>query len=277
MQGLQTAAIVASLAVQEALRRRVFPAIAGLSALLLALFALAAGQAVDPADDDVELIGATLLGTAAFSALLLGSVVAVFLCHSAVRGDAERGLLQPLVVRPVHRWSVVAGRAAAGVLVSAAYALLIWLAAVASMRIAGGWLPDRWLGPGLAVTAAVALVAVAAVTASSLFPAMVAGSFTLVLVGLGFTVGLLAQLGDTLDLGLLVGVADVVSLALPFEALYRHALAVLGGDLANLPTGAAVGPFGGAREAGPLLAVWVVVWAAGALAVAGVRTARMDV
>jgi hypothetical protein len=149
--------------------------------------------------------------------------------------------------------------------------------AVGVLRIAGGWTPDRWLAPGLVIAAAVALVAVASVVASTFLPAMVAGSLTLLLLGLGFTVGLLAQLGDTLDLALLVRVADVASLALPFEALYRHALAVLSAGVIEVPTGAAVGPFGGARDADALLAPWIAVWTLGALAVAGARAARMDV
>ena len=44
---------------------------------------------------------ATLLGLAMFATLFLGTVLAVFLTLGAVRGDAERGLLQPLLVRPV--------------------------------------------------------------------------------------------------------------------------------------------------------------------------------
>ena len=47
------------------------------------------------------LTGSTLLGLSMFVTLFLGTVLAVFLTLNAVRGDAERGLLQPLVVRPV--------------------------------------------------------------------------------------------------------------------------------------------------------------------------------
>ena len=38
-----------------------------------------------------------------FATLFLGAILAVFLTFSAVRGDAERGLLQPLLVRPLPR------------------------------------------------------------------------------------------------------------------------------------------------------------------------------
>ena len=47
--------------------------------------------------------GAILLGLAMFATLFLGVVLAVFLTLGVVRGDAERGLLQPLVVRPIGR------------------------------------------------------------------------------------------------------------------------------------------------------------------------------
>ena len=36
-----------------------------------------------------------------FATLFLGTVLAIFLTLGVVRGDAERGLLQPLVVRPI--------------------------------------------------------------------------------------------------------------------------------------------------------------------------------
>ena len=53
------------------------------------------------------LTGSTLLGLAMFTTLFLGCVLAVFLTLGAVRGDAERGLLQPLVVRPLGRTALL--------------------------------------------------------------------------------------------------------------------------------------------------------------------------
>ena len=45
-----------------------------------------------------------------FTTLFLGTVLAIFLTLGAVRGDAERGLLQPLVVRPLGRTSLLLAR-----------------------------------------------------------------------------------------------------------------------------------------------------------------------
>ena len=56
------------------------------------------------------LVAATMLGLGMFATLFLGAVLAVFLTLGAVRGDAERGLLQPLVVRPLGRPALLLGR-----------------------------------------------------------------------------------------------------------------------------------------------------------------------
>ena len=45
-----------------------------------------------------------------FGTLFLGTVLAIFLTHGAVRGDAESGLLQPLVVRPLGRATFLLAR-----------------------------------------------------------------------------------------------------------------------------------------------------------------------
>ena len=60
---------------------------------------------------DGEIVaGATLLGLSMFATLFLGAILAVFLTLGAVRGDAERGLLQPLLVRPLSRGTFLLGR-----------------------------------------------------------------------------------------------------------------------------------------------------------------------
>ena len=105
-------------ALQESLRRRVFVIVLLLTAAFLGLFALGSNQAFKEVEgaafaglvDEQTLTGATLLGLAMFGTLFLGAVLGVFLTISVVRGDAERGLLQPLVVRPVGREALLAGR-----------------------------------------------------------------------------------------------------------------------------------------------------------------------
>jgi Cu-processing system permease protein len=273
---LQPAALIARLTVQEALRQRGALVVAVVSGVLLALFAVAAREALHLVGQgsvrgvDRYAIGATLLGTAAFCDLLLGAFVAVFLAHSSFRGDADRGLLQPLLVRPVSRRAVLAGRLAASAALAAVYTLALWFAAVGLLRVAGGWAAPHWVAPGLVLAGAVALIALLAVSLSTFLAAMGTGIVTLVLVAVGLTVGLLAQFGERLGLPVLERVANGFSLALPFEALYRDVLAIIGQDVGDLgAVGLAVGPFGGAHAASPAvaaaIAAWVAVLAAAAL------------
>ena len=70
--------------------------------------------------------GATLLGLNMFGTLFLGTILAVFLTLGAVRGDAERGLLQPLLVRPVPRRTLLLARfAVAPRVVCGAYVIVV--------------------------------------------------------------------------------------------------------------------------------------------------------
>ena len=96
---------------------------------------------------------ATLLGLAMFATLFLGTILAVFLTLGAVRGDAERGLLQPLLVRPVPRRDAAArplrrrrGR------VRGLRDRRLPVAAVITWAF-GGWWPDRMVAPALELAA----------------------------------------------------------------------------------------------------------------------------
>ena len=114
-------------ALRESVRRRVFIVVGLLTLAFLALYGLGTWQlftSVDEFEEPIEGIdartvaGATILGLAMFATLFLGTILAVFLTLGAVRGDAERGLLQPVLVRPLRRRTVLVGRFAAAAAVT---------------------------------------------------------------------------------------------------------------------------------------------------------------
>ena len=117
---LGSALTVIAHSVREGVRRRVFLAVLILTAGFLALYAVGAHfvfrdvQSFAGAEagilDDKAFAGATIFGLAMFAILFLGAVLAVFLTLGAVRGDAESGLLQPLVVRPIGRTTMLMAR-----------------------------------------------------------------------------------------------------------------------------------------------------------------------
>jgi len=263
--------VVVGYALQESLRRRVFGVVVVLTALFLALYGYGASLAFDgtseletTGDGVVEsevLTGSTMLGLAMFSILFLGAVLAVFLTLSAVRGDAERGLLQPLVVRPLGRTQLLAGRYAAAATVCTAYVLSVYFAAMLITGLVGGWWPDRVLGPGVALAAAVCVIAALTLLGSVYLSANANGIAVFMVFGAGLAAGLLGQIGEALNSNRLERIADVASWLLPFEALYQSGLHDLTADASGFTDVAVqLGPFGGAQGASALLWPWAVAY-----------------
>jgi len=276
VSGLMT---IAGYALRESIRRRVLTIVCVLTALFLGLYGWGTGAVFDevrgsagglPLDEQV-LTGATLLGLAMFVTLFLGVVLAVFLTLGAVRGDAESGLLQPLVVRPVGRRTLLAGRFLASAGVCVTYVIVVYTAALLLTGLIGGFWPGAIVTPALGLAGAVAIVVALALLGTTLLSATANGIATFMLFGAGLTGGLLGQIGVALNSDTLDTISEVAMWALPFEALYQDALHALTADIDGI-TGIAVqlGPLGGAADASAALLVWAVVYA-GLAVVAAVR------
>jgi ABC-type transport system involved in multi-copper enzyme maturation permease subunit len=277
--------IIAGYALRESLRRRVFVIVVLLTAVFLGLFALGSNQAFKEVEqsplvtlvDEQTLTGATLLGLAMFGTLFLGAVLAVFLTLSVVRGDAERGLLQPLVVRPVGREALLGGRFLAAAAVCTFYTAGVFLATAGIVYWAGGWWPDQIVVPALELAAAVVVVSALSLLGSVFLSATANGIAVFMVFGAGLVAGLLGQIGEALSSETLTDVSRDTSWALPFEALYQDALNGISGESFGL-TGQVLqlGPFGGAQSAGPALVPWTVAYLAVLALVAGFGFARRD-
>ena len=279
------ALVVAQHAVRESLRRRVFVVVLVLSVVFLGLYTWGAAELFDDVDSfggnefGVEpdtLAGATILGLAMFAILFLGAVLATFLTIGAVRGDAERGLLQPLSVRPLGRFAYLAGRLLAAAAVSGAYVVALYGACVVVTGLLGWW-PDRLVAPALCLAGAAVVVAALSLLGSAVLSTTANGIAVFMTLGAGLTAGLLGQIGEALDSRTLDRIADIGSWLLPFEALYQHGLSRLTADVEG--TTAAIvnlGPFGGAQEASLALWPFAVAYVAAVVALTAWSFARRD-
>ena len=272
-------------AMRESIRRRVFAVVLVLTAAFLALYAVGAHFAFDEASgfaasralDPVAFTGATLFGMAMFGILFLGSVLAAFLTLGVVRGDAESGLLQPLVVRPVGRSAMLAARFAGAAVVSFIYVVLVFAAALAITRAAGDWFPDHVLGPAAGLGLAVVIIAAISLLASVYLSGTAQGIAVFMVFGAGLTAGLLGQIGDALNSGTLESIAHYSAWVLPFEALYQAGLHALISDTSGLTNQILrLGPFGGAEAAGPGLGAYAIAYCGAALGVAAVAFSKRD-
>lgn len=255
---------------EEALRRKTFAVVLVLTVGFLFLYWLGARElfqhldevvAPDEIVDTRTLVGATVLGLAMFATLFLGAVLAVFLTLGVVRGDAERGLLQPLVVRPVGRPVLLLARFLGAATVCALYVLVVFGIAVAITAATGDWWPDRVLTPALELAAAVVVLAGLSLLGSVFLSATANGIAIFMLFGAGLVAGLLGQIGEALSSDRLETIATVSSWVLPFEGLYQDGLNELTADTTGFTQFAiSLGPFGGAQEGGAALRLWAVAY-----------------
>lgn len=267
----------------ECARRRLFLVVPMVTVGFLALYGLGVHFAFQAASgttqqaggglvDARSLVGATLLGLAMFAELFFGAVLAVFLTFNTVRGDAESGLLQTLVARPVGRRTVLLGRFVGAGILCASYILIVYLVTVLITGLTGGWWPHPFLLPGLALMGGVIVITALSVLGSVYLTAIPNGIVVLMLYLGGLLGGLLKQIGDALNLSKLSTTGKVIGYIVPFEALYQSGLNWLTSGVTGLARVIVqLGPFGGADAGGALIWVYSIAYVAvvGLLAVRG--------
>ena len=271
---------------RESLRRRMFAVVVVLTLAFLALYAWGTHAAfrdtrsfVGPGENQLDpdvLAGAIDEGLAMFATLFLGAVLSVFLTLNVVRGDAEAGLLQPLVVRPIGRAQLLLARFVGAAGVAALYVLVVYAATVGITEWAGGWKPDRVIAPGIELAAAVVVVSALALAGSVFFAPIANGIGTLMVFGGGLTAGLLGEIGRAIDSQRLQHIAHIAWWVFPFDALYEDALHRLTSDTSGFAEFVLkLGPFGGSHRAGTPLLLWAAAYlllvGGGALAAFSVR------
>ena len=174
--------------------------------------------------------GAFLVGLAMFATLFLGVVLAVFLTLGVVSGDAERGLLQPLVVRPVGRGDAapLALRRRGGV-VCVVYVLARLLRRDVDHGADGALVagPDR-LRPASSSPAASSIVIALSLLGSVVLSSTANGIAVFMLFGAGLVAGLLGSIGHALNshaikhASTIAVVGAAVRGALPGRAAHDH-------------------------------------------------------
>lgn len=276
---------IAGYGIRESVRRRVFVVVAVLTLASGILYILGAKIAFHDTQgfsgtgigDTKDFTGATVFGMAMFGTLFLGAVLAAFLTLGVIRGDGERGLLQPLVVRPVGRSTVLAARFGAAAIVSSAYVIVVYVAAMVATAITGDWWPDHVIVPGLGLAGGVIVISAISTAGSVLFTSTANGIAVFMVYGAGLVAGLLGQIGDALDSHGLEQISSVATWVLPFEALFENGLNATVSDTGGI-TGALLklGPFGGAHHAGAFVWPYTALYVAVVIGAANWVFARRD-
>ncbi len=230
-----------------------------------------------PPSEVKQLVPATMFGLSMFGTWFLSAVAATFLAAGGIRGEAERGVLQHVLVRPIARDTVLLARLAAAALLAIGFLVAVIGCCAIATRLVTGWAPAN-------IVVALALLAFGTTAITSVAVAIsvrlhgaAAGIATLMLFGTGLVGGLLEQLGEGIHVDSVRRSGEWVSTALPFESLYQASLHEITSGVTGM-SGIVVrlGPFGGARETSTTLVLWAFVWTAAIVALAVWRLRRRD-
>ncbi len=270
---------------REALRRKVFAVVLLLTAGFLFLYWLGNHYAFRDVEnieppvgiDARSFAGAFIFGLAMFATLFLGVVLAVFLTLSTVRGDAERGLLQPLIVRPVGRPTLLLARWLGAIGVCTPYVVAVYVGTMLITGLTGHWWPDHVVVPAVEIAGGVALVAALSLLGSVFLTATANGIAIFMVFGAGLVAGLLGTIGHALSSHTLERAARIASWIVPFEALYQDALREITTNTTGL-TGflLQLGPFGGANTGGTGVRLWACAYLVVVAAIAAFGFSRRD-
>jgi ABC-type transport system involved in multi-copper enzyme maturation permease subunit len=274
--------VVFNYALRESLRRRVFHAGLVLTVVFLSLYALGCSFVHVPqapfagAKVDVS-VAALILGLAVFATYFFGVSLAIFLTISAVRGDAEQGVLQSLIVRPLARWQFLLGRLLAAGAVAVVYVAVVFSASLAITDVTLGWTPQHALAAGVEISAAIAVVAVVSMLSSVYLSGVANGIGVFMLFGAGLFGGLLGEIGDAVNSPNLEHTATVIRYATPFEWLYQSSLGrLIEGEGGFTEAALRLGPFGGSLRSGAAVWLWSAVYALAVASVTVLAFARRD-
>jgi Cu-processing system permease protein len=230
-----------------------------------------------PAVEMRQLVPATMFGLSMFATWFLSAVAATFMAAGGIRGEAERGVLQHVLVRPVARHTVLLARLAAAALLAVGFLCAVLACCALATRLITGWQPGNLIEALLLLALGTTSVTAFATAFSVRLHGVAAGIASLMLFGVGLVGGLLEQLGTAIQVASVRQAGEWLSTALPFEVMYQAALHEITSEVTGV-SGIVVrlGPFGGAREASAALVVWALVWTAAIIALAAWRLRRRD-
>ncbi len=280
---------ICAVTLREGYRRRLLPALAGLSLLAVLLTAWGYAQLPHLVGSDGPQVNPTVIQTLASQMLILVmfmfsfvlALAAVFAAAPSIAGELESGEALALVARPIRRRSILLGKWLALAIVVTVYAVVATAFEFAAVSTATGWFPPHPVEAALYLDA-VGLVSLTLATAlSTRVPPVTTGIVAMLLFGLAWLGGVVGGIGFAFDDPVTTQIGAVTRFLLPSDGLWRGAIFSL--EPSNVLVGGAVAgqqfaafPFFSAAPPPVLYLAWCAVWLIGMLAAAVVSFERRD-
>jgi ABC-type transport system involved in multi-copper enzyme maturation permease subunit len=284
MIGIESILIVARLTLRESIRRRLLWALAGLTAVIVALTwwgfsRISEASPVTGPDQTLGVSQVTVMLAFMFSFVL--AMTAVFAGSPAIGPDIENGLLLAILARPIRRSEVMLGRWLGLAVVLVAYALIAGYLELAAVVAATGYSPVEPLTAPIYLAGEALILLTLSIVLSTRIASVAGGAVAVVAYGLAWMAGVMGGVGEAFGSDILRVAGIVARLILPSDVLWRGSAGALSPP-ENVLRSAGVNaelykfsPFSGSAPS-VLWLVWVTVWVVGMLAVGIVLLRRRE-
>ena len=281
--------IVASVTLREGFRRRILPALAGLSLVAVLLTAwgysqlpnLAAGSREPVTTEEMHIVASQLLILVMFMFSFVLALTAVFAAAPSVAGELESGEALAVMARPIRRRSILLGKWAALAAVVLAYAVAATACEFVAVSTATGYVPPHPVEAALYLAGVGLVTLTLTIALSTRLPPVTTGIIAMLLFGLGWLAGVVGGIGLAFDDRITTQLGTVARYLLPTDGLWRGAIfslepitVIIGGAAAG-PRIAAF-PFYVSEPPSLLYLGWCVAWVLAVLAIAVVSFDRRD-
>ncbi|MHB8459634.1 MAG: ABC transporter permease subunit [Candidatus Limnocylindrales bacterium] len=284
--------LIARLTLLEALRRRLLWALVTLTVVVVVLTGVAFGLLVDNARShgvsELELIVGVsqVLILVAFMFSFVLAMTAAFLGAPAIASDLDTGVLLAIAARPLRRADIILGKWLGLAAIALGYAVLAGLSEVAVVRLVSGYAPPDPLGASLFLGAQAIVLLSVAILLSTRLPAIAGGAVAVVLFGLSWIAGVMANVASVLGLDSLAATAQSSRFLLPLDGLWRGtvfaleppaAILALGGAGRGVGRVATSNPFFAASGPEPSFLSYAALWVAVVLGLAILSFRRREI
>jgi ABC-type transport system involved in multi-copper enzyme maturation permease subunit len=264
---MNTALIIASLTMREAVRRRLVAALAVITLGMVALsswgfYRLSHSSTMTSGEKSVALPEAFILFMFMFSFVVALSASAI--ASPAVSGEIDSGVLQTIIARPIRRGEVLAGKWLGLAVLLAAYTAAVTGLQVAAVYLASGYTPPNPAAAAALMFAEGTALLTLVLLLSTRLSALAAGVVGVALFGAAWLVGVAGSLGVAFHVRSLHAAAVVSQYLLPTNGLWNGAIYYLEPS-SFITQSIAESP----RDQGPFFAsagpswqylTWAVIW-----------------
>jgi ABC-2 type transport system permease protein len=280
---------IAMVTLREGARRRLLPALGGLSLVAVLLTAWGYAQLPNLADSNGPPLAPTQFQTIASQLLILVmfmfsfvlALAAVFAAAPSVAGELESGEALAVVARPVRRSSILLGKWLALAIVVIVYAAVATACELLAVAVTTGYSPPHPIEAAIYLAAVGLVTLTLAITLSTRLTPVTTGIIAMLLFGLAWLAGVVGGIGSAFNDPITSQIGAVSRFILPTDGLWRGAIFSL--EPASVLIGGAVaGPqiaaFPFYASAAPAIGYlgWCIVWVVGMLVAAVASFDRRD-